>query len=65
VCIGGVCGDYGCNIGGIYYNASTQNPAKGCQTCQPATSLTDWSNVADGTICGTGQVCVDGACNAG
>jgi hypothetical protein len=52
----------GCEIGGVYYATSALNPNNPCQTCQPGTSLSAWSNLSNGTACGNGQVCASGSC---
>ena len=61
VCTIGAC-TTGCFIGGSFYASAAADPNNACQSCQPATSTTAWSNVADGTGCGNGQVCASGAC---
>ncbi len=61
ICRTGACVS-GCEIGGVYYMASASDPNNSCQTCQPGTSRSAWSNVADGTECGNGQVCSAGQC---
>ena len=63
ICSGGACGTQ-CDIGGTVYSSGTANPASSCQTCQPGASTTMWSNLADGTSCGSGNVCNTGACKA-
>ncbi len=55
----------GCIIAGTPYYSGNLNPAIACQSCQPASSTTAWSNVADGTSCGSGEVCSGGSCDAG
>jgi len=68
VCSGGSCGS-GCFISGQLYGpnaAEPSDPNGACQTCQPATSTTAWTNLPSGTGCATGQVCSStGACGAG
>ena len=54
----------GCEVGGMFYAAGTPNPGNACQTCQPGTSTSAFSNVADGTSCGSGQVCSNGTCGS-
>jgi hypothetical protein len=51
-----------CDIGGMSYSAGTTNPGNACQLCHPGTSTTAWSNVADGTACGSAGACVAGTC---
>ena len=64
VCNVGVCAA-GCFIGGLVYASGTVNPANDCQSCQPATSTTTWSNIADGSSCSAGEVCSVGTCTSG
>ncbi len=52
----------GCTIGGSVYVDGTVNPNNKCQVCTASTSTTAWSNVADNTSCGNGQVCGGGEC---
>ena len=61
ICHSGTCVS-GCEIGGVYYAATSADPSDTCQSCQPGTSASAWSSVADGTACGNGQVCASGAC---
>jgi hypothetical protein len=66
-CIAGTCVT-GCAIGGTFYTAGTLNPGSDCQSCEPATSATAWSNTSDGTSCGVagdGDICLMGSCAAG
>ncbi len=63
-CANGACGTQ-CEILGKVYPSGSANPANPCQSCQPGTSVTAWENVTDGTICGTGMVCSNGACLEG
>ena len=55
----------GCFISGAYYANGAANPANPCQTCQTTYALTSWVTSANGTSCGTGQVCAGGACQSG
>src|SRR5262245_44877401 len=52
-CSGLVCQDRacrpGCHIGGTFYAPGVVNPANQCQTCEPATSLTAFTNRVNGT----------------
>ena len=64
VCAGGSCGTQ-CDIGGTVYASGTANPTNACQTCQPGTSTTQWTTVASGTSCATGEVCNGPSCVAG
>jgi len=63
-CTGGKCGTE-CLIAGKVYASSAANPSDACESCQPGTSTTAWSNAADGTGCGSGEVCRTGTCSAG
>ena len=51
-----------CLIGGSCVNAGEEEPDNPCRICDPATSATAWSPVADGTVCGAGLVCFEAAC---
>jgi hypothetical protein len=69
VCNGAVCSP-GCDIGGAFVAAGAANPQNSCQTCQPSSSTTAWSNLQEGTNCGSGgHVCHSSggaiACTAG
>jgi hypothetical protein len=64
VCHAGGCGA-GCFIGGTLYLAATVNSSNACESCQPGTSTTVWSDVAEGTGCGSGDFCNGAACTAG
>ncbi len=55
-CVGGGCVAK-CVIGGTVWNAGAANPANACQTCQPGTSTSAWSNIGDGTACNDGNAC--------
>ncbi len=63
VCNAGAC-QTGCYIGGMFYASGAANPSNACQSCQPATSTTAWSNVSDGTSCGS-EICIGGVCGSG
>jgi hypothetical protein len=60
-CSAGVCGS-GCWINSVFYTSGTAKSGNACQSCQPGTSTTAWTNLADNTGCGTGQVCYSGTC---
>ena len=64
VCNAGSC-QSGCEIAGTFYANGAPNPANGCQSCQPATSGSAWTDVTAGTACGAGQFCSAGTCQAG
>jgi len=57
-----------CDSGGICVISGTElargalNPSNPCQVCQPGTSTTAWSDLVDGTPCGSGSSCTAGAC---
>ena len=55
----------GCVVGGTFYPTGAKNPANACQTCQPGTSATTFTNVTNGTSCGAGEVCNGTACSSG
>ncbi len=61
ICHDGTCAS-GCDVAGTFYAASAPDPNNACQSCQPGASVTTWTDVADGTSCGNGQVCSSGAC---
>jgi hypothetical protein len=54
-----------CTIGGIKYASGAANPLNPCQSCQLAASTSDWTNLAAGTTCTGGGVCIEGACLQG
>jgi sulfatase modifying factor 1 len=57
-----------CVISGTMYASGDMNPSTVCQTCQPSVTPSDWSNLTDGTNCGSdggGGVCHTGACVSG
>ncbi len=64
VCKGGSCGTQ-CDIGGTVYSSGTANPSNACESCQPGTSTTVWTPIANGTSCGTGEVCNGSSCVSG
>jgi hypothetical protein len=64
VCTGGAC-EAGCYINGTYYATNALEPGNPCQSCQPGTSTSAWSNIPDATNCGNGQVCMSGQCGSG
>lgn len=64
VCAAGKCGAQ-CLIGGTVYATGMPNPSNGCQSCQPGTSTTAWTDLASGTSCGSGRVCSAAVCFAG
>jgi sulfatase modifying factor 1 len=61
ICHTGACVN-GCEIGGVYATTNEPDPNDTCQSCQPGTSTSMWSSLADGTGCGNGQVCAGGQC---
>lgn len=62
VCAGGICGacvaGITCNPGGNACQAGVTSCSTGVSTCVPM------GNLANGTPCGTGEVCLEGACGA-
>ncbi len=60
-CSAGICGS-GCWIASTFYTPGIVNPNNGCQSCQPGSSTTGWTNKTDGADCGSGQVCSAGIC---
>jgi alpha-tubulin suppressor-like RCC1 family protein len=63
-CASGVC-EATCYIDGVFYMAGAPSPSNPCQICQPTANPIGWSNVADGTNCAPGQVCLRGMCVSG
>jgi len=57
-----------CSIAGQTYSAGTLNAANACQSCQPAVSTSNWTNLANGSTCNdnnactTGDICTSGLC---
>jgi hypothetical protein len=52
----------GCVIAGVFSASGTANPNDPCQSCEPSKSASSWTDKADGTSCGNGQVCHSGLC---
>jgi alpha-tubulin suppressor-like RCC1 family protein len=64
VCHSGIC-KAGCLINGAFVSDGAKKEGNPCQSCQAAALSSDWSNVAEGSACATGQVCHQGACEVG
>ncbi len=60
ICHTGMCVS-GCAIGGVFYANNAAQPGNTCQTCQPGSTTSGWSNVADETSCAGGSCC-GGSC---
>jgi hypothetical protein len=56
VCQGGKC-QSGCRIGGVFIPGGAINPKNQCQSCQPASSTTAWTNRLSGATCNDGNPC--------
>jgi hypothetical protein len=54
----------GCVIGSVSIASGALNPNNACQVCEPSISTNSWTMSSDGAPCGTGEVCVSGACTA-
>jgi hypothetical protein len=55
----------GCAISGACYLPGVNNPQNDCQSCNPATSGTGWTNKASGTSCSDNLFCtVNDQCNS-
>ncbi|MFI5298260.1 MAG: hypothetical protein ACHREM_09200 [Polyangiales bacterium] len=52
-----------CSISGACVASGAVNGANTCETCQPGVSTSVYSQLANGTVCGTNQVCVSGTCS--
>ena len=52
VCSSGQCGTQ-CDIGGTVVASGAADPSNSCQSCQPGANLSSWSNLSDGTSCGS------------
>ena len=73
LCVAGTCTHAlqpaSCLIGGACYPAGSANGSNTCQTCQPSTTTSAWTNVANNTACSddgltcTTDVCQAGSCN--
>jgi hypothetical protein len=59
---GSVSGTANCYVGGTLYAASAANPSDACEICTPLTSTSTLSNATNGTSCGAGMNCANGAC---
>jgi hypothetical protein len=51
-----------CVINGQVYTSGEANSSNACLICDPGTSTTQWSNVANGTSCAPGELCSAGSC---
>ena len=49
ICNGGSCFSNFCDVGGTFYASGAANPSNSCQSCEPVTSTSAWTPVADGT----------------
>jgi hypothetical protein len=59
---GGSCGSaltVGCAIGNACYLPGANNPSNSCQSCDPITSQTAWTNKANNTLCDDGLLCTE------
>ena len=63
VCAGGVCASQ-CFLDAALVDAGTVNASNPCEICEPSSATTEWSLRADGTACGSGQLCLQGQCEA-
>jgi len=65
VCSAGVCKS-GCFIGGVFFSPGAgQSGNATCETCEPVTSTSGWTATSEGTVCGSNEMCHDGACLSG
>ncbi len=64
LCSSGRCGTQ-CQIAGDIYASGVVNSANPCESCQPGTSTTAWTNLEGAPGCGTGKICIRGSCEAG
>lgn len=55
-------GETSCFIDGACVPDGDLNAGGTCEICDGGLSVTGWSAASDGTVCGVGQVCVEGAC---
>jgi MYXO-CTERM domain-containing protein len=54
-----------CTLDGVVYEAGATNPANPCQSCDPASSASAWTNrVADFPCTSDGLACTDDVCDA-
>ncbi len=53
-----------CAIGQTTFQSGDLNPGNHCVSCQPAYSTSSWTNVANGSGCGSGLICIGGTCAA-
>jgi hypothetical protein len=60
ICDNGNC-SAGCYIGSTFYSSGALNPGNPCQSCQPSTSTSGWTNLTNGDACGNGT-CSAGSC---
>jgi hypothetical protein len=55
-----------CVIDGACIDGGAPNPTNPCQVCDPGVSQDDWSSIANGSVCTSGNLCfVDETCSAG
>lgn len=64
VCLGGKCGTQ-CIIAGKSIPTDTIDPNNPCDSCQPGTSTSAWTPLADGTTCGASSYCRADSCTYG
>jgi hypothetical protein len=66
VCVAGAC-LAGCYINGVFYSPDAVDGQSPCKSCQPSSSISDWSPLsgAVGAGCDGGQICLQGACHPG
>ncbi|MHB1846624.1 MAG: FG-GAP repeat domain-containing protein, partial [Deltaproteobacteria bacterium] len=68
VCDQGSC-QPGCYVSGSYYQVNAASPTNSCETCQNATSTSQFEPFTglapSGGTCSAGQICNAGACQAG
>ena len=51
-----------CRIGGQIFVAGALDPNNPCERCQPATSTSAWTPLADGSGCEAAKICAAGVC---
>ena len=61
ICATGSC-SADCDIGGTVVVGNTVRSTNPCQVCLPASSNSNWSNMADTLACGTDELCASGQC---